>query len=194
MVNVSQNYMLRNRKRMFLNLIIFGVATLFIVLSFATQVFAAEADRRPQANPNPPNPNTESIDKCKKTFFGLVPWYYYMDDEFTTTNPTEKKLNQTAPCDIKCFNLFRQTVANECGQKRSDLPALMLAIIDNLLRIAGIVAVAFVLVGSFQYVTAGGNAERATQARSTLINALAGMAIAIVAVAFVSFVGNSLGG
>jgi len=129
------------------------------------------------------------VDKCKKTFFGLVPWYYYMDQEFQS----DYKYGGSA-CDIKCFNLFNQSEYNECGQLHSDVPAVLLAVIDDLLRIAGMVAVAFVFVGAFQYTTSSGNPEQTAKARSTLINALAGLAVALVSVAFVSFIGNRLAG
>lgn len=132
---------------------------------------------------------TVNVDNCKKKFFGLVPWYYYIDQEFQSGTPG---VGGGDKCDIKCFNLFNQTEVNECGKKSSDLPAVMLAIIDDLLRIAGIVAVAFVLVGAFQYTTSGGNSEQTAKARSTLINAFGGLAIALVAVAFVSFIGSRL--
>ena len=129
---------------------------------------------------------------CKKTFFGLVPWYEYMTGEFFSTSaPTSSQSN---PCAIKCFNLFNQTVANDCGQTSSDVPGLLLAIIDDLLRVAGLAAIAFVLVGAFQLVTSQGSAEETVKARSTILNALIGLAIAITAIAFISFIGSKVGG
>ncbi len=130
-----------------------------------------------------------SVDECKRTFFGLVPWYYYMDQEFTGPST---KANEASPCDFKCFNIFNQTVANECGKTSSDLPALLLVIIDDLLRVAGLVAVAFVFVGAFQYTTSSGNPEQTAKARSTLINAFGGLAVALVSVAFVTFIGSRI--
>mgnify|MGYP001257861867 CR=1 FL=1 len=126
---------------------------------------------------------------CKSTFFGLKPWYYYMDQEFTGSRTNA---NEASPCDFKCFNIFNQTVANECGKTSSDLPALLLVIIDDLLRVAGLVAVAFVFVGAFQYTTSSGNPEQTAKARSTLINAFGGLAVALVSVAFVTFIGSRI--
>ncbi len=135
------------------------------------------------------NSEVASAADCKRTFFGLVPWYYYMDKSFTGSRTNA---NEASPCDFKCFNIFNQSVANECGKTSSDLPALMLAIIDNLLRIAGMVAIAFVFVGAFQYTTSSGNPEQTAKARSTLINAFGGLAVALVSVAFVTFIGSRL--
>jgi hypothetical protein len=50
-----------------------------------------------------------------------------------------------------------------------------------------------VLIGAFQYVGSRGNAERTASAQSTIISALTGLAVALVAVAFVAFLGNRLG-
>ena len=135
-----------------------------------------------------------SVAQCANGFFGLVPWYQYMNAEFSASPGTASA--DADPCDIKCFNFFTRDKndPNDCGQWRSDVPGVLLAIVDDLLRIAGLVAVAFVLVGAFQLVTSQGNAEQTAKARSTIINALLGVAIAIVAVAFVSFIGNRLGG
>jgi hypothetical protein len=129
---------------------------------------------------------------CKKTFFGLVPWYEYMTGEFFSSSaPTSSQSN---PCAIKCFNLFNQTVANDCGQKNSDIPGVLLAVIDDLLRVGGLAAIAFVLVGAFQLVTSQGSAEETVKARSTILNALIGLAIAMTAIAFISFIGSKIGG
>lgn len=120
---------------------------------------------------------------CKHTFFGLVPWYEYMEKEFDTTT-----------CSVKCFNLFNQSQPNECGQTRSDIPGILLAVIDDLLRIVGLVAIAFIMVASFQYIESRGNSERTARAQSTIQNALVGLIVAMVAVAFISFLGDRLGG
>ena len=125
-----------------------------------------------------------------KTFFGLVPWYAYLGDEFSSTNPG---VNQGDNCTLKCFNFLPQETENECGVKHSDIPYVLLAIIDDLLRISGLVAVIFVIVGAIKYITSQGDPEGTASAQNTLVNALVGMAIAIVAVAFVTFLGNRIG-
>ena len=121
-------------------------------------------------------------DACSGGFFGLEPWYHFMPKEL---NPD---------CSINCFNILDQSTANECGQQSSDIPGVLLAVIDDLLRVAGLVAVAFIIVGSFQFVASRGNSERAAQAQGTVISALTGLAVALVAVAFISFIGSRLTG
>lgn len=110
---------------------------------------------------------------CKGNFFGLTPWYEYL------------KLN--SKCEVVNFNIFPS------GGETSDVPLILLAVTDSLLRLAGMVAVAFVIYGAFQYVTSQGEPERSARAQSTILNALIGLAVALIAVAAISFVGRRIG-
>jgi hypothetical protein len=111
---------------------------------------------------------------CSGSFLGLKPWFEYL------------KLDDS--CNIKDINIF----PGSNGQA-SDVPLILLAIVDDLLRIAALVAIAFVIVGAIQFVTSQGDPEGAANAQSTIVNALIGLSIAIVSVAFVSFLGHKLG-
>lgn len=120
---------------------------------------------------------------CDKSggFLGLSPWWKYL--------PTSNFRDGT--CDIIRFDFLMQGVG---GQKPSpDIALVLLAIIDDLLRIAGLVAVGFVIYGAIKLITSQGEPDATANARTTIINALIGVAIAIVAVGFVSFVGRKLG-
>lgn len=74
-----------------------------------------------------------------------------------------------------------------------DLILVVLALIEILLRLAGLAAVVFVIIGGVQYVTSQGNPDATSKAQSTIINALIGLALAVTAIAFVSFLGHKLG-
>lgn len=113
----------------------------------------------------------------KPTFFGLVPWYKYLDYQ---TNP------QTHTCEIVNFNALG-------NGSNSGILLIVLAIIDDLLRIAGMVAVVFVIVAGFKIMTAQGEPEKVASGRKTLVFALVGLAIAILAVTIVSFIGKAIG-
>jgi len=112
---------------------------------------------------------------CKEnTFFGLIPWYHYINDGVHFQG-----------CNLKQFTFF---------SNHSDVPLVLLAIIDDLLRIAGLMALGFIIYGAIKFMTSEGNPEATAKAQSTILNALIGLVIAVVAVAFVSFLGNRLGG
>lgn len=68
-----------------------------------------------------------------------------------------------------------------------------LALLDIAMRLAGAVAAGFVIYGGIQYVTSQGEPDKTKDAQQTIINALIGLAIALVAAAFVSFIGTKLG-
>jgi ABC-type Fe3+ transport system permease subunit len=70
----------------------------------------------------------------------------------------------------------------------NDIWLIVAAIIEIMLRIAGIVAVVLVIYGGIQYITSQGEPDKTTKARSTIINALTGLAIAILAASIVAFV------
>ncbi|MEK7594234.1 MAG: hypothetical protein AAB436_01185 [Patescibacteria group bacterium] len=122
-----------------------------------------------------------AADTCQKggDFFGLVPWYHYM------------KASSFDKCEIVSFNILPGVGAK--GEP-SDIPLVLLAVTDDLLRIAGLVAIAFIIVGAVQYIKGQGSAEDSARAQSTIVNALIGLAISITAVAFVSFLGAKIGG
>lgn len=118
---------------------------------------------------------------CPKTkLLGVfVPWYQYLK---------VTKDSDTGVCGIngKDFTLLPGNGQN------SSVPLILLAIVDDMIRIAGLVAVMFVIMGGIQYATSQGSPDATAKAQSTIINALIGLAIAVVAVAFVTFLGNAL--
>jgi hypothetical protein len=112
---------------------------------------------------------------CKNgDFLGFKAWWYYLPS------------TDFGGCKIKDFNFLP-------ANGRSDLVLILLAVVDDLLIVAGIVAVAFVLIGAFKYVSSQGDPESTAQAQKTIINALVGTAIAITATVFVNFLGQRLG-
>jgi TRAP-type C4-dicarboxylate transport system permease small subunit len=65
-------------------------------------------------------------------------------------------------------------------------------IIDNILAIAfglaGIIAVAYLIIGGYQYITSQGNPDVAAQAKSTIVNSIIGLIIVLTAYLIVRFV------
>jgi len=73
----------------------------------------------------------------------------------------------------------------------SDIWLIVAAVIEILLRIAAIMAVGFVIYGGIQYSTSQGSSERTNAAKSTLISAVVGLVICIVASVVVAFIAGS---
>lgn len=72
------------------------------------------------------------------------------------------------------------------------IPRIILALIDILLRLAGLAAVGFVIFGGVRYMTSQGEPEALKAARGTLINAIVGLIISVLAFTIVSFIGSRL--
>ncbi|MEK7153079.1 MAG: hypothetical protein AAB834_03970 [Patescibacteria group bacterium] len=116
-------------------------------------------------------------DTCSvKTFFGIPPWYEYL---------------------VSSGRMASNSVTGACelvGKLQwNDFTLIALALLDMALRLAGLVTVIFVLYGGIQYVLSQGEPDKTKDAQQTIINALIGLVIALVATALVSFIGNRLG-
>jgi len=118
-------------------------------------------------------------DDCgKPRLLGVfVPWYEYLNIA----------KDDTGSCAVEEFTLLPK------NKQSSDVPLVVVAIVDDLLRLAGLIAVIFVIYGGVQYATSQGNPDAASKAQSTILNALIGLAVAMVAVAFVTYLGRTLG-
>jgi hypothetical protein len=112
-----------------------------------------------------------------RTFFGLKPWYHYLQVTYNKA---------TDSCDV-AFNALG-------NGKTSDILLVLLAVVDDLLRIAGLVAIGFVIYAGIKYVMSQGSPDETSKAQSTLMNALIGLAVALIAIALVSFIGHQVAG
>lgn len=69
---------------------------------------------------------------------------------------------------------------------------LILRIINILLAIAGLIAVLFLVIGGFRYITSGGNEEIAGNAKKIILNAVIGIVVIILSFVIVRVVANAL--
>jgi hypothetical protein len=107
-----------------------------------------------------------------KTFFGLPVWYKY--------------IKVTAPdgsCNFSAFSFWPP----------DNFLLIALAILDMVLIIGGMIAVIFVIVGGVRFVLSQGDPENIKHARGTIINALIGLVITVVAASLVNFLGYTFG-
>lgn len=122
-----------------------------------------------------PNLQTFAAGCSKPTFFGLVPWYQY--------------LTLDGNCNVTSFNNYNGILGGH-----SPFLLIGLAILDDLLRIAALAAVGFVITGGIKYVTSQGSPDATSNAQQTVINALIGLVIAVMAASIVAFLGSKIGG
>jgi hypothetical protein len=73
---------------------------------------------------------------------------------------------------------------------REGVVAFIGRLINWALYLAGAIAVVFVIIGGYQYLTSAGNSEGATKGKTTLTNAIIGIIIIILAYVIVNAVVN----
>lgn len=109
---------------------------------------------------------------CKSggNFLGLPTWYKYLDCDTST--------------------LDGHTIYSPRLTGLNDIWLVVLAVIEILLRVAMYVAIIFVVVGGFKFITSRGeaNPDKVGAARKTVIDALIGLIIAVAATAVVSYI------
>jgi hypothetical protein len=110
---------------------------------------------------------------CTHSFLGLHPWFQYLN-----LNPSDCSIN---------LDLTQSSNWNQ-------LWLIGIVILDDLLIIAGAVAVGFIIYGAIRYVTSQGEPENVKAAQNTIFSAIIGLIIALIATNAVNFIGNQLGG
>lgn len=111
-------------------------------------------------------------------FLGIPPWYKYLVDAGRMVQN-----DTTKACEL---------VGKFEWQGGGDVVLIALGVLDILLRLAGLVAVGFVIYGSIQYITSDGAPDKTKEAQQTLINALVGLVIALIATTAVAFIGRTI--
>lgn len=115
-------------------------------------------------------------------FLGFPTWYKYLDVTHDSGN---------------CTVVLPKKDPVPTGEaNQTDIAAsvsrILLAVFEIILRIAGILAVIFVVWGGIQYQLSQGEPDRLSKARSVIINALIGLAITVSATAIVNLVGRNI--
>ena len=75
-----------------------------------------------------------------------------------------------------------------CGSQGDTVGTYIKIITNTLLFILGAVSVIVIIVGGFQYATSGGDSSKVTSAKNTILYAVIGLVVAILAYAIVNFV------
>lgn len=108
-------------------------------------------------------------------FLGLPTWYKYI-------------IESEDPCVLK----GQLDGTNQTQNLTQNIPKVLLAVFEIIMRIAGMVAVAMVIYGGTQYIISQGEPDKIKGARTTIINAIVGMVIAMMAVTIVNVIGRNL--
>ncbi len=72
------------------------------------------------------------------------------------------------------------------------LTGLIFTVINIALALAGLIAVLFLIIGGFRYITAGGNSDASESAKKIILNAVIGIIVVILSFVVVRVVANTL--
>lgn len=75
-----------------------------------------------------------------------------------------------------------------CGSNGTGLFSIIKSVIQTMLFIAGIVAIIVIIIGAIRYITSSGDQSHVKSAKDTILYAVIGLVVAIMAFAIVGFV------
>jgi len=157
-------------KRLFL-LAIFGAFAISPIIALAqpTVTFAA-----------PPTEAEQRVidEKCEKRILGFPTWYRGLS-----------AIDAKGECTVISPDQLNTSISSEPSNGLQNfIWKVVLNVIEIGLFIAGYVALFFVLYGGFQFLTGGSNPGQVEKARTTILNAVIGLAISMAAIAAVNLI------
>ncbi|HSX36630.1 MAG TPA: hypothetical protein VLG13_00710 [Patescibacteria group bacterium] len=152
------------------NSVVSAVRSGIFVLGFLFLTAAPAFASTTSATGGSASASTNSTTPCGgSSFLGFPTWYKYLPS----------KVDSNGLCSPQLGSI-------------SDIWLIVAAVIEILLRVAALAAVVFVIVGGVRYIASQGNPDDTTQARNTIINALIGLLIAVMAAVFINFIAKSI--
>ncbi len=85
-----------------------------------------------------------------------------------------------------------RSLPNPLGEEH-DLQYVVTQVFNIAFGLAGIIALAYLIVGGYQYITSQGNPDAATMAKSTVVNSIIGLIIILTAFLLVNFALQQIG-
>ncbi|MDZ7744461.1 MAG: hypothetical protein U5K77_01745 [Candidatus Saccharibacteria bacterium] len=116
-------------------------------------------------------------------FFSFPTWYEYLEYEY---------LDGSQEGEIEGCSLTLPTDKDGNTDVGATAGRVLLAVFEIILRIAGLVAVAMVIFGGFKYMLSQGEPEATKGARTTIINALIGLGIAVSGTIIINIVAGAI--
>lgn len=97
-----------------------------------------------------------------------------------------------APQPALAINVFDQCSNNPdsavCKATGDQAPDMVKIVINILLTVLGMIAVIMIVIGGIRYTTSNGNASQVKEAKDTILYAVVGLVVAIMAFSIVNFV------
>lgn len=97
-----------------------------------------------------------------------------------------------AALDERADSQFQSGLKDAGGTGAKSVPDTIQDIINILLYVIGAAAVLMIVIGGFRYVTSNGEPAAASKAKTTIIYALIGVVVAVMAYGIVNFILNNI--
>ena len=97
-----------------------------------------------------------------------------------------------ASCKGTAVECAKQGVGESGGRGQGTVDTRVKDIVNLLIYVVGIIAVIMIVVGGLRYVLSGGDSSNVSGAKNTILYAVIGLVVAILAYAIVNFVINSV--
>lgn len=163
------------------------LASVLVVISCTLGISASVLAATPPA----PTPGVSTVptDSCHHGLLGIPRWYDYLD----LGNKNGDPCAIVGPGHTKTGDPCKPTDSSGCEfDWGRALPRVALAVVNILLRVAGLIAVGFTIYGGFRYILSQGEPEATKKAKGTIISASVGLVITMSASLAVGFVGGLL--
>jgi hypothetical protein len=151
--------------------LLFGMTTSRSAYAIVCPDGSVLPDERADECPPATGADAREVASCDSgSFLGFPKWYKYIQGTISQSPVTG--LPQCQPI-INGLN---------------DIWKIVAAVVEMLLRVAALLAIGFVVYGGVTYTISQGQPDKTKQALQTIISAIVGLAISVVATAFVTFV------
>ena len=100
----------------------------------------------------------------------------------------------TAGAQVDEINKGIDAIGGSSSTATLQVDDIVLAVVNWLLFAVGVISVVMLIVGGIKYATSAGDSNKVTSAKNTIMYAIIGLAVAVLAFAIVGFVMNTLNG
>ncbi len=132
------------------------------------------------------------------TFFLLFFWFQTVNAQVNPLKPPSQRRTAEENCKV-FYQWFEIRTKKGSTYAVEDLPyfctaqGLILWVTERLLWLAGSIAVIFLIIGGYRYLTSAGNEEAAEKGKKTLVTSIIGLVVIILSATIVRIVANTLG-
>ena len=103
-------------------------------------------------------------------------------------------ISATAGAQVDEINKGIDAIGGSSSTATLQVNEIVLAVVNWLLFAVGVISVIMLIVGGIKYATSAGDSNKVTSAKNTIMYAIIGLAVAVLAFAIVGFVTNTLNG